>query len=312
LGSVFTLFPEDTSMRVTSVTLTVGALLLAAPAFAQPAGGKVTRTQIINGGTVTVRYSTAGLSPGEAQSVKDIERLENESNYLRGLNDLKREYVANERALAAQRLVTQQQLYGTNISRTGLSLPFTAPLYGRYGFGGFGGFGSGFYGGAAPLYTGYGLGGYGLGGGAPGLTTTNRSLANGVGDEGSIQSSMAAALARQSSEEYAETVARSLDRVLVRASESPNLRVALHLPAGRRPGTGDGGIRTVGDEVKSGVLLTLKSGEKVLGQKMEERGAWFLVKLKSGRTLRVRESEVLRIESGDGDVIKPAAGGETP
>lgn len=294
-------------MRNATVTLALGALLVAGQAFGQPARPKVIRTEIFNGGTYTVRYTPTGVSPGEAAEVKELERLENEVTYLRGLNDLKRQYVNAERLQEPQRRLVQQQLYGLDITRTGGGmLP-----WGGLGYGGFGlGYGDA-YGapGARALY-GYGnpyLASYGYGAGLGGLSTVNRSLANGVGDEGAIKSTLARALAQQSSEEYAASVEKARDRVLARASESPNLRVALNLPA---PGgkAGDGGIRTVGAETKSGVLLTLKSGEKVLGVKMEERGAWFVLKLKSGRTLQIRESEVVRIESGEGDVIKPAAG----
>src|SRR5262245_53796136 len=134
------------------------------------------------------------------------------------------------------------QLYGVDITRTGAAmLPYG-------GFGGYG-FPAGWYG-----STGYFGGYYGSGPGfAGGITTVNRSLANGGGDEGALKANMSQAIARQSSEEYAATVEKARDRVLARASESPALRVALDLPAPgeRRPG---GDIRTVGGEVKSGVL----------------------------------------------------------
>jgi len=269
------------------------ALLSVAPASGQEPRGGVVRTEIYNGATRTVRYNSADLSPGEARSLQELERLENEISYLRDLDGVKREYVASERILEPHRRLVQQALYGVNVTGTS----YTGYSGGAYPTGvrgaGWGGYG-------------YGYGGYGDSITSGGGTTVNRSLSNGVGYEGALKTALATTIAGQATAEYALAVSSASDRALVRASGSPTLRVAMGLPADGR-GRADGAFRPVAGEVESPVTLTLASGEKVRGTRMDEKGNWIIVTLSGGRQLRLRESEVVRIETAPSGT-KPAAG----
>ena len=268
------------------------ALLATVPASAQTP----VKTVIYNGLSRTVSYSTAGLSSSEAQYLREMERVENEGSFVRNLGDLKRQYVASERALEPQRRRAQLASYSpvpTNI--------YPAYLYGYaatgypYGFGPRSAFG---YGGGytAPLLA---------ASSAPGSALANGSYGSGVAPS-VIKEALAQAIAAQASPEYAASLEQASERVLARASDSPKLRTALHMAPERkgRPGTG---IRAVADD-EAPVRLTLKNGDKVSGLKMEEKGDWILVTLPGNRTLRLRESEVMRIETAPGKVAP--AGGE--
>jgi hypothetical protein len=287
-------------MRGASVSFAVwslAALSFVNTVSGQEQRGRVVRTEIYNGGTRTVRYNGAGISPGEAQSLRELERLENETSYLRSLEDLKKEYVASERILEPYRRSVQQMEYGVDRSM---------------GYGAF----AGGYGYAPAVYAGWGgfpsyaVGTYGWGGYAPygfgayGMGSESRSLATGMGgNEGVMKANIARTIAAQATAEYASAVDRAAERAVVRASASPTLRVALGMPAERAPKAG-GDIRTVATD--SPVTLTLTSGEVVRGQKYEEKGNWFIVTLSGGKTLRLRENEVARIETSPTGV-KPAS-----
>jgi hypothetical protein len=287
-------------MRSASVSFAVwglAALCFVNSVNAQEQRGRVFRTEIYNGGTRTVRYNAAGLSPGESQSLRELERLENETSYLRSLEELKKEYVASERVLEPYRRSVQQMEYG--VDRT-MSVGGYAGGWGYNPgvYAGWGGF---------PSYAvgAYGWGGYGAYAPMYGTRTVTRSLAAGMGDEGVMKANISRTIAAQATEEYATIVDRSGERALARASASPTLRVALGMPAdrGTRP---DGGTRPAAAAERTPVTLTLTSGETVRGVKLEEKGNWFIVTLAGGKTLRLRESEVSRIETAPSGT-KPAS-----
>jgi len=268
------------------IACVLSALVSAVPANAQ-SRDRVARIEIYNGATRTVNYVAPDLSPGEALSLREMERLENETGYLRDLSALKREYAASERQLEPYRRLVQQQLYGISISDTATSsfVSYPAGAWGRGGWGWAGG---------------YGMGVPAVGGNTSAVT---HSLANGMGDEGVMKSAMALAIAQQSTADYASTVDRAYDRAMARVSASPALRASLRLPERRESGS----IRTAGSEEASPVVLTLKNGDKVRGTKMEEKGNWLVVTMPGNRTLRLRESEVVRIETAPSGGVAPAA-----
>jgi hypothetical protein len=262
----------------------------------------VHRMEINNGSRLTVRYF--GGSPGEASSLRDLERAENESIYVASLQELKRQYVTDERNLAAQRRLVEQQLYATTIA---------ASTGGGYGYGGLGytevlaGFGypalarlGGYYGGVyAPSYTtGYGAGYVGLGGiGATG--SLSRALAATTLQQGPLQTSMAQLIAREGTEAYAASVDRSLDRAVAVVGGSPRLQKDLGLPSARNaynPAL-PAGFET------GPVTVILNDGTRIVGSRKEENKDWITIHTRSG-TERVRLSEVKRItESKDGKVV---------
>ncbi|MGL4552656.1 MAG: hypothetical protein ACRC33_15895 [Gemmataceae bacterium] len=276
-------------MRSASVSFAVWGLVALSAAGQEP-GGRVNRVEIYNGATRTVRYNAPGLSPGESQSLRELERLENEAHFLREVDALKREYVASERSLEPVRRSVQRSLYGTDTTTTSLSGFATGSDYPTV----VGSFGA---------YPAYPYRGFASAGTFGDRTTTNRSLENGVGDEGVLKAALARTIAQQATAEHAAAVSRAHELAVARAS-SPALRVAMGIPAEGRAARADG-IRPVADD-SSPVTLTLKGGETVRGVRVEEKGAWFTVTLAGGRQMRVRESEVVRIETAPGGV-KPAS-----
>jgi hypothetical protein len=246
--------------------------------------------EVNNGAVQTVRYFGSGLSPRESNNLRQIEQLENELAYARSLQDLKLQYVSDERFLQPYRTSVQRELYGLNIERS-----YSTAFFGGLGLGR----GLGFSGaGLSPYGYAYGPGLYGglFGGGA--TTTVDASLANGVGDEGAIKSALAGTLARQATPEYMASLDRDLERATVRASTSPALRAALDLPPAtdlRRERARETPL--VEYEQPSGpIVLTLKDGERVAGKKMERKGGWIILHRMNGRILEVRESEVVSID----------------
>src|SRR5260370_36525244 len=105
--------------------------LPAKPATLEKDSLGVHKMEIIEGPNRTVRYFGGG-SPGERSALMDLERAENDLDYARNLQDLKRQYVNSERILEPQRRYVQEQLYGVQITyATYNSLPPSA-----YGYGG--------------------------------------------------------------------------------------------------------------------------------------------------------------------------------
>src|SRR5271165_2755566 len=89
---------------------------LAAPTFgadppAPPKGPPAPhRMEIFSGPNREVHYF--GGAGADRAALNNLERAENELEYARNLEALKRQYVNSERTLEPQRLYVQQQLYG--------------------------------------------------------------------------------------------------------------------------------------------------------------------------------------------------------
>lgn len=263
----------------------------------------VQQMEIFNGATRTVRYFGRDLSPSEATMLRELERLENESAYVGDLQALKRQYVADERLLEANRTAVQLNLYGREVTRSA-----SDTVYANFGSGYPYGYGYGYpyaYG-----FAGYFGMPYGYGGGAPSAVasdsvTVKESLANGVGPVGAFPTAMAAVLAQQATPEYAANVDRAYDRVALQASVSPTLRAALRLPQLEQGRKQYDAIRAAGGEAAA-YTLTLRSGEKVFANKMSEDKDWYILDKVGGGKAKVRQAEVSRIDMGPG--VEPAAG----
>lgn len=282
------------------VGVTVGVVLAASVFGEGPSArrtatrGRVTRMDILDGSRQTVRYFGDNVSPGESSTLRDVERLENEKNYLNNLQTLKDQYVVSERLLEAHRRMVQLQLYGRDITKSSYGNTYAAS-YGGYGynypsFGWYNGWG----GGMSPSVS-----------ASAGSSQTERlSLAEGVGPESAIKQAMAGVLAQQSTPEYAAKVDRAYDMALLRASGSPALSVAMGMPAPGRsnPTPGVGYDAT---PLPAPVVLTLQDGEKVYGRKLTEKGDFYIVEQASGSE-EVRKSAVMRIQRGKAAGVVPA------
>jgi hypothetical protein len=290
----------------TSVML---GLIVTATAQGQTRRPDVHRMEINSGGNQKVRYFGRNISPGESSALRDLERSENELSFVRTLQDLKREYVANEQQTEAIRAQAQQELYGRYLAAGGYGFGgsfagLDSNLLAAYNLGGYFGLGSysalgGVY---SPAFAGLGYGrGYAglLGAGAVGS-----ALAYGVGTDDPIKDSLASVIAQQATPQYAAAVDRNMDRAVAQIGASPKISVALGLPdANKRPGSF---IRPAAAEAEptDPVVVTLKDGTVLRGSKVDDGKDWVTVITRSGRKTRVRPSEVIRI-----DEARPKVGG---
>jgi hypothetical protein len=276
----------------------------AKPAARETAPAGVFRMVIRNGATESVHY-VAGrdVSPGDAATLRDLEGAENEAMYARDLQRLKMQYVASERLLEPDRRFIQMALYGQNIT--------VSANNGYQGNLGYGGPGFRFAGGyPAYAYGAYGLSPYGGGYGGLGNTvygdssaTVNRSLANGMGDEGVLKNTLSQVIAADASPQAMATAMRNYNAAVARAGESNTLRTALNLP--ERKAGGPNPYRYAAAESSAPVVLTLKNGQKVEGSKMTTEGDFYVIETAT-RRVRVLKSEVTGIDEAKSGV-KPAS-----
>lgn len=284
-------------MRHTGGLFTLALLVSSLPHLAhaqdkRPRDGRpdVFRMDIINGGSTTVRYFGAGLSPSEGSLLREMEDVQNQLALARDLTALSRQYVASERLLEPIRRQVQQQLYGLDVTTTSFNTAYAfASPYGTYAAGvpGFNTFLFNPWLSASALPV------------AGTEVRVNRSLANGVGDQGPMKDALAKIVAGRATPEAVAALERSYDRLARRAGSSEALRAGLRLPRGD-------GTRLAADE-DSPVTLTLKGGDKVRGDSVKEAKDWFVVSRPGGGEVRVRASEVVRVETTKKGVV-PAAG----
>jgi hypothetical protein len=257
----------------------------ARPAAQQAAPGPDVHTmEIYNGPMRTVHYIYTGRSPGDQAALRDLENAENNMALQDRLLALQRQYVADESALESRRRTMQELLYGYSTTSaatasSGVGFGFGYPGY--FGYGGFGGYGN---------YPSVGVS-------TSGTSTSNASLAYGVGDEGAIKTAMAPMLARQATEDSRARASQSLARAWDRVGASPTLMAALNMRAGG-----------VGVPVAHGsgaaVTVTLKNGTKIEGRLVREDADRLVVET-DNQEMEIRQSEVAT-------VARPKAGGVAP
>lgn len=279
------------------LALLSGAAVEAQSYRSAPGRGKVHRMEIVTAGTQTVRYFGSGLTPDEASTLRDLERLENESAYARNLNALKQQYVSSERILEPYRRITQMQLAGLELAQTNTTawLPYGyqgypgyygyanyVPVHGRFGF-------------APAAY----VGGYGVALGTTGITGAGYGLASALDSDNPVKESLAKVMSQQATPEYAASLERAYDRVALRASASPALRLAMGIPPAEETRRMRSDMRAVEFEKPAArFVLTLKSGEVLYGKSKKEDKDWVTLDLagKEGGKVRIRMSEVMRID----------------
>jgi hypothetical protein len=271
----------------------------AKPAARETAAPGVHRMVIRNGATQTVHYIAGrDVSPGDAATLRDLEGAENEAMYASDLQRLKMQYVASERLLEPERRFIQMALYGQSITVSGNS-----------GYSGYLG-GSGYrFAGGYPFYGYSPYGGYGAYGGGGMVyggssATVNRSLANGMGDEGVLKNMLSQVIAAEATAPAMATAMRNYNAAVARAGQSNALRVALGLPEAKAGGPNP--YRYAAAESSAPVVLTLKNGRTVEGSKMTTEGDFYVIETPT-RRVRVVKSEVAGIDEAKSGV-KPAGG----
>jgi hypothetical protein len=202
----------------------LGLLLAASSAWAQPAdkpeAGGIHRMVIYNGPARTVHYvSGPDVAPADAAAVRDLERAENDVALADELQQLKLEYVRNERDMEAHRHNLQRLLYGYSSETTGNALTWAS---------GNPGFGYGYPGYGWPYWGGYGYG-YGSGYGWGYSNVSVNSLANGIGDEGVIKTTLAHSLLDPAAPDYGARAVANYNAALANASKYESVRSALGL-----------------------------------------------------------------------------------
>jgi hypothetical protein len=245
----------------------------ARPAAEDETPSGVFRQVIYNGPNRTVHYTAVGLSPGEQTTLRNLERAENEVAVANDLAALRRQYIANERVMENRRHDVQMLLYG-------FASQYGSSAYAGTGFGGYPYFGA--YG-----YP-YANSGFGYTG-ALASSSSAASTAFGMGDEGSIKTEMARALANEATADRAALAARSLENAEARVAQSERLRSAL--------GTRNrGDVAPVANEqaARGRVTVTLKGDQKVEGTLVSEDSDWITVDT-GNEEVSVRKSEAVRI-----------------
>jgi hypothetical protein len=229
----------------------------------------VHRMEIYNGPLRSVHYIYRGLSPSEAQAVRELERAENESTLANEMLALRMQYVSGERGADAQRRFSQQQLYGYTAAESEAG----AISYGRrvYPYG---------YIGSSPFWGGWGMGWGGYGGGgmmASGAFSSADAvgLGLGVGDEGRIKTEMARTVASQATPEYAARASQDLTSAAARASSYPVVRDSLNLS--RAPAIAPVDVAVEMELVRDGVKT------KVTGKLLREEGDYLIVETPDGK-----------------------------
>jgi len=260
--------------------------------------GKVYRMEILNGSLQTVRYFGTDLTPNETSTLRDLERLENEGTYARNLLALKQEYVNSENLLEPFRRSVQFKLYGVNATLNdsfGLASGYGYGYPGRLGVPAFG------------SYLGYNFPSVGVT--ASASRSVNQSLANGMGDEGTVKNAVAQMIAQQATPEYAANIEKEYDRIAMRATASPALRLALNIPSINDTRRVRSNMAAAAADVESSapVVLTLATGQKLYGQSMKEDKDWITLQRRDGSKVRVRPSEVSRIDETPKDRIRFSA-----
>jgi hypothetical protein len=314
---VFLAFATATMAWGQEITVSRYALPKAPPARRvtdEPASkGTIHRIEVISGPNRSVRYMFSGDVPTqEREAAADMQRSENELLYVQGLERLKQQYVNSERYMEPVRRDVQRQLYGTN-NTTGRDL--SNSNQGGFNGYGYGGLGAGYpwYGGASGMYGGgFGmLGGLGLGSSYPyafggygnragfynnssreAWQTVNRSLQNGVGDEGHFKDAMVQTIAKQATPEYTTEALQHYEKSLARAASSPMLAQAMSLS---RTGTATAFAEYEPSYLRDSKVVLWVGSDKYTGTVKEDRPGWVVLDTDKGE-VGVRKSQIMRSE----------------
>jgi hypothetical protein len=76
------------------------------------------------------------------------------------------------------------------------------------------------------------------------------------------------------------------------------------------PDARPGSVRPVAGDATPSVSVTLNTGERITGTKVEETKDWLVITTEDGRRVRVRPQEVRRIDESGKAPVKPAGGGD--
>jgi hypothetical protein len=248
--------------------------------------------QIYNGPNRSVHYFGAGLSEGDLNALGDLERAENEVKFASALQSLRMRYVADERALQPLRRNAQMDIYGATPS---------AVAYGASGALGYGPSFAGYfspnlfplaYGGgalAAPFGFPYASPGFFAPGYYGGGTGGIAAAVFGSTEEGSLKSAIVQSIGKQADPEFAAMANKGLAQAWARVNESSAIQTAMGLPD-------RGGVKPAGrsTETPYPVVLTLKGGDEVRGDKLREEGDWYIVDM-GKEEVRVRKADVVRM-----------------
>lgn len=228
--------------RGLSLLLGVVATTIAYNQQASAADPSVYRMVFMEGGNRHVHYVASGnLSTSDSSTLSDLERAENELSYVNDLQQLKYQYVRDERNLQSRRRAVQERLYGRRISYGGYNSTYANYLPnsglgvpGSYGYNTFyGPFGRGGYGG--------GYGGAAIASRSGSAYSETQSLQFGMGDEGRVKNAIVQVIAQQASADYAATVRKNYEDALKRAADSPilsrdlGLKKSKEAPPARNP-----------------------------------------------------------------------------
>jgi hypothetical protein len=247
---------------------------------------------IYNGPVRTVHYVYSGVSPSEEASIRELQRAENEVVIADQLQELRLQYVTDERALEAHRRNLQELLYGYSSTTEAMAFAGfgTYPGYGVTGGYFYPGFGT-YSGGYSPYY------------GAPGTAfagytgTASNSLANGVGDEGVVKAHQAKTMADLGNPDYGARANANLSAALAQASHHEATRAALGLKgpialAGAAGPESRFGVKP-GDQVTVTVRIGNKT-EEVKGKVRGEDPEWLTLDTGAQEEM-LRSSEVVRV-----------------
>lgn len=261
----------------------------AKPAFSERDTG-VHQLIIQSGPTRSVHYFARSGSPSEEAALRKLEQAENELTLQESLQSLRQQYANTEAIMEARRREVQRQLYGLNTevkysdqaSYSGVGLGQPSPFGTPFATGFFNG--GSFFGGAFPM-AGVANGPFGASYGGESSTlksenTVNRSLANGIGDEGKFKTAMVTEMARQSTPESISTAIRNYESALANA---------VGVRGGREVGV------TFEKMTPQRVTVTTTNGEKVTGLLLRQDSDWIVVRTNDSEE-RIRMADVSRIK----------------
>jgi hypothetical protein len=261
-------------------------------AAAEPPPGSVHRMVIQDGPNRSVHYVASGnLSTSDRLAALNLERAENELTYVKDLQQLKHQYVRDERSLQPWRRYVQGYLYGARTSSGSFNSGSISYLpNGIYGTpAGPYGYNSSYF----PYSNGYGYGGYrrrGYASQGGSWSSETHSLQYGMGDEGRVKNAVVSVITKQASPEYAAAVARDYETAVSHAAASPILSRDLGLSKSSAPAPA-----AELTFAKGGKVTIWVGNEKYVGTVKDDLPGWIVLQTDKAE-VTVRKSEITRAE----------------